>query len=194
MNRGSMKRKRTSLSPAVRAANALTPQWCTRLGSGDFALSGAGLWPLLALLASAADEEAGAQLAAALSRPAESGQQDALELIEILDSGRHASRRALRGHVCGGHFRPAIRLHRGASTQPACGGGWLGQQPVRGGPVMNHNEIEVRKKKAERGWLADPAPPPPQEYIPGEENKWYLMMGARYLRELKTGAGTSGGS
>ena len=50
---------------------------------------------------------------------------------------------------------------------------------------MNHNESEVRKKKAERRWLADPAPPPPREYIPGEENKWYLMMGARNLRELK---------
>jgi hypothetical protein len=50
---------------------------------------------------------------------------------------------------------------------------------------MNHNESEARKKKAERGWLADPAPPPPREYIPGEENKWYLMMGARNLRELK---------
>lgn len=59
---------------------------------------------------------------------------------------------------------------------------------------MNHNESEVRKKKAERGWLADPAPPLPREDIPGEENKWYLMMDARNLRELKTGAGTSGGS
>lgn len=50
---------------------------------------------------------------------------------------------------------------------------------------MTHYEIEVRKKKAERGWLADPAPPPPREYIPGEEDKWYLMMDARNLRELK---------
>jgi len=81
------KTKRKSLSPAVRAANALTAQWCTRLGSGDFALSGAGLWPLLALLASAADEQAGAELTTALGRPAESGQQDALELIEILRGG-----------------------------------------------------------------------------------------------------------
>ena len=65
------KTKRKSLSPAVRAANALTAQWCTRLGSGDFALSGAGLWPLLALLASAADEQARAELTNALGRPAE---------------------------------------------------------------------------------------------------------------------------
>jgi serine protease inhibitor len=81
------KTKRKSLSPAVRAANALTAQWCTRLGSGDFALSGAGLWPLLALLASAADEQARAELTNALGRPADSGQQDALELIEILRGG-----------------------------------------------------------------------------------------------------------
>ena len=65
------KTKRKSLSPAVRAANALTAQWCTLLGSGDFALSGAGLWPLLALLASAADEQARAELTNALGRPAE---------------------------------------------------------------------------------------------------------------------------
>ena len=39
---------------------------------------------------------------------------------------------------------------------------------------MTHNEIEVRKKKAERGWLADPVPPPPRDCISGEENKWYL--------------------
>jgi serine protease inhibitor len=81
------KTKRKSLSPAVRAANALTAQWGTRLGSGDFALSGAGLWPLLALLASAADEQARAELTNALGRPADSGQQDALELIEILRGG-----------------------------------------------------------------------------------------------------------
>ena len=44
---------------------------------------------------------------------------------------------------------------------------------------VSDDEIEARKKKAERGWLADPPPPPPRAYIPGEENKWYLMMGAR---------------
>lgn len=26
---------------------------------------------------------------------------------------------------------------------------------------MSEDEIEARKKKAERGWLADPSPPPP---------------------------------
>jgi hypothetical protein len=50
---------------------------------------------------------------------------------------------------------------------------------------MSKQEIEARKKAAERGWLADPPPRPPREMIPGEENKWYLMMGARHLLEKK---------
>jgi serine protease inhibitor len=75
------------ISPAVRAANTLTARWCTRLGAEDFVLSGAGLWPLLALLASAADETARAELAAALGRPADTAQQEALELIDVLRSG-----------------------------------------------------------------------------------------------------------
>ena len=50
---------------------------------------------------------------------------------------------------------------------------------------MSSDEIEARKKKAERGWLADPPPRPPRETRPGEENKWYLMTGARHLLEQK---------
>ena len=82
-----MKSKRTPISPVVQAANTLTGQWCARQGDGDFVLSGAGLWPLLALLASASDEQVRAELARALGRPAEPGQQDALELIDILRTG-----------------------------------------------------------------------------------------------------------
>ena len=77
----------STISPAVRAANTLTARWCTRLGVEDFVLSGAGLWPLLALLASAADETARAELAAALGRPADTAQQEALELNDVLRSG-----------------------------------------------------------------------------------------------------------
>lgn len=76
-----------AISPAVQAANTLTGRWCTRLGADDFVLSGAGLWPLLALLASAADEQAGAELAAALGRPVDTAQQEALELIDVLRTG-----------------------------------------------------------------------------------------------------------
>jgi hypothetical protein len=63
-------KSKKSPSPAVQAANTLTARWCSRLGDGDYALSGAGLWPLLALLASAADDPAAAELAAAIGRPA----------------------------------------------------------------------------------------------------------------------------
>jgi len=45
------------------------------------------VWPLLALLASAADEPARAELAAALARPADSAQRDALELLDFLRAG-----------------------------------------------------------------------------------------------------------
>jgi len=76
-----------AISPAVQAANTLTARWCTRLGTEDFVLSGAGLWPLLALLASAADDIARAELAAALGRPADTAQQEALELIDVLRGG-----------------------------------------------------------------------------------------------------------
>jgi len=84
---GESVKKRTAISPAVQAANTLTARWCTRLGAEDFVLSGAGLWPLLALLASAADESARAELAAALGRPADTAQQEALELIDVLRTG-----------------------------------------------------------------------------------------------------------
>ena len=79
--------KTTTISPVVRAANGLTARWCAALDGGDAALSGAGLWPLLALLASAADEPARAELAEALGRPADSAQQDAREVIDILRTG-----------------------------------------------------------------------------------------------------------
>ena len=37
------------------------------------------------------------------------------------------------------------------------------------------------KGRAVRGWLSDPPPPPPRTYTPGEEHKWYKMMGATDL-------------
>ena len=53
------------------------------------------------------------------------------------------------------------------------------------GVGMSHDEIAARKKPAERGWLADTPPSPPRAYIPGEENKWFLMMGGRDALERK---------
>ncbi|HRD12724.1 MAG TPA: serpin family protein [Mycobacterium sp.] len=74
-------------SPAVQAANTLTARWCSHMGGEEYALSGAGLWPLLALLASAADSLAAAELATVLGRPTESAQQEALEIIDLLRGG-----------------------------------------------------------------------------------------------------------
>lgn len=85
------------ISAVVRAANTLTARWCTHRDAGDFALSAAGVWPLLALLASAADEPARTELSAALGRPADSAQLDALELLDLFRSG--ISTTAATGHL-----------------------------------------------------------------------------------------------
>ncbi|MGQ4615110.1 serpin family protein [Nocardia sp. R7R-8] len=75
---------RTSLEPHVGAANALTARWCAAAGERDFVLSGAGVWPLLALLASAADGPARDELTAATGVPAVDGQDGALRLLHDL--------------------------------------------------------------------------------------------------------------
>ncbi|RSN52095.1 serpin family protein [Actinomadura sp. WAC 06369] len=73
---------------AVRASNDLTARWarhaCT---GGTTALSGAGLWPLLALLAAAADGPARAELQDAVGRDAAGADRDARDLLEILARG-----------------------------------------------------------------------------------------------------------
>lgn len=75
----------------VDAVNTLTTRWCAVAGEDDFAVSGAGVWPLLALLTSAADEFAQRDLVAALGIPACDAQRAALDLIELLDSAQSAS-------------------------------------------------------------------------------------------------------
>lgn len=55
----------TALSQHIHAANRLTARWCAAAGEQDFAVSGAGLWPLLALLATTANEPARSELAEA---------------------------------------------------------------------------------------------------------------------------------
>ncbi|WP_067536929.1 serpin family protein [Nocardia crassostreae] len=82
----------TTISAAVRASNELTARWCETLrADGNAVLSGAGLWPLLALLASAADDAAKSELTAAIGRPAESAQAEAVELLDIIDKADAAS-------------------------------------------------------------------------------------------------------
>lgn len=76
---------RTVLEPHVDAANHLTRRWCEMAGGGDFVLSGAGLWPLLGLMASAAGGPARAELEAAIGMPGSTAHSMALRLMEAMD-------------------------------------------------------------------------------------------------------------
>jgi hypothetical protein len=42
-------------------------------------------------------------------------------------------------------------------------------------------EREEARQRAMQGWVTDSPPPPPRTYAPGEEHKWYKMMGAAHL-------------
>ncbi|MEU2037612.1 serpin family protein [Nocardia niwae] len=75
---------RTSLESHVGATNALTARWCAAAGEQDFVVSGPGVWPLLALLASAADGPAREELATAAGVPAANGRDEALRLLRDL--------------------------------------------------------------------------------------------------------------
>ncbi|MFE3259146.1 serpin family protein [Nocardia sp. NPDC059229] len=74
----------TPLPAHIAAANRLTARWCAAAGTGDFALSGCGVWPLLALLASAADEPGRSELATATGISAADGHDRALDLLRTL--------------------------------------------------------------------------------------------------------------
>jgi len=43
------------------------------------------------------------------------------------------------------------------------------------------DEIEARKTKAQRGWIADPPPAVVESLPPHHVSKWFTMMGARNL-------------
>ncbi|MCC3312807.1 serpin family protein [Nocardia africana] len=75
-----------SLAPDVAAANTLTGKWCAAAGSGDFVLSGCGIWPLLALLAATAGEPARGELTAAAGIPAASAHDAAITLLRRIES------------------------------------------------------------------------------------------------------------
>jgi serine protease inhibitor len=72
-------------STSVEASNDLTSRWCSKT-SGDFVLSGCGLWPLLALLADAAEGEAREELAHAIGIPAGVAKTQALLLLNDLQN------------------------------------------------------------------------------------------------------------
>ncbi|MGK8490879.1 serpin family protein [Nocardia asiatica] len=82
---------RTSLESHVDAANALTARWCAAAGERDFVVSGAGVWPLLALLATAAEGTARDELTTAIGVPAENGRDEALRLLRDLERAEAVS-------------------------------------------------------------------------------------------------------
>ncbi|MBB5915797.1 hypothetical protein BJY24_004709 [Nocardia transvalensis] len=82
---------RTSLLPHVAAANTLTRRWCAVAGTGDFVLSGCGVWPLLGLLATAANAPARTELAAAVGLSADDAHEAALRLLAELDEAETVS-------------------------------------------------------------------------------------------------------
>ncbi|WP_327117889.1 hypothetical protein OHB12_08850 [Nocardia sp. NBC_01730] len=72
------------LTPHVGAVNELTARWCAVAGDDDFVVSGAGVWPLLALLAAAADGPARSELEAAVGVSADAAHAAALRTLDIL--------------------------------------------------------------------------------------------------------------
>ncbi len=74
-------------SPAVLASNALTARWVEVAGRhrGDFAVSGAAVWPLLAALAGGAAGKARAELEHAIGMPVDGAMAGAGDVIAAID-------------------------------------------------------------------------------------------------------------
>ncbi|ADB30816.1 proteinase inhibitor I4 serpin [Kribbella flavida DSM 17836] len=70
----------------VTAVNSLTSRWARTLAPGNTVISGLGLWPLLALLATAADEPGRAELSEAAGVDASTAASQAVDLIRTVDS------------------------------------------------------------------------------------------------------------
>lgn len=94
----------SSLLPHVRASNALTGRWCATFGGEDAVVSGAGLWPLLAVLAGAASGRARDELAAAVGVAAEQAHAAGLDMLKSLDTSREVST------AIGAWVRPGLTL------------------------------------------------------------------------------------
>jgi serine protease inhibitor len=70
----------------VRAVNDLTTRWARTLPAENTVVAGLGLWPLLAILATGADEPGRAELAAAAGVDPSTGATDAIRLIETIEA------------------------------------------------------------------------------------------------------------
>ncbi|TDU88311.1 serpin (serine protease inhibitor) [Kribbella voronezhensis] len=69
----------------VGAVGKLTGRWVRELPAGNSVVSGLGVWPLVALLATAADEPGRGELAAAAGVDADSAAGRAVELVETIE-------------------------------------------------------------------------------------------------------------
>ncbi|MET8775338.1 serpin family protein [Nocardia sp. NPDC004654] len=96
----------SAIDTQVAAVNELTARWAAVAGERDFVVSGAGIWPLLALLAAAADDPARAELEAAVGLPAERAHSAALEVLRIMAEAEDLSA------VLGVWFAEELPLHR----------------------------------------------------------------------------------
>ncbi|RZT27958.1 serine protease inhibitor [Kribbella sp. VKM Ac-2569] len=70
----------------VRAVNDLTTRWARTLPAENTVVAGLGLWPLLAILATGADEPGRTELAAAAGVDPATGSTDAIRLIETIEA------------------------------------------------------------------------------------------------------------
>ena len=69
----------------VRAVNDLTTRWARTLAAENTVVAGLGLWPLLALLATGADEPGRSELAAAAGVDPATAATDAIRLVETIE-------------------------------------------------------------------------------------------------------------
>ncbi|GAA1406364.1 serpin family protein [Catellatospora coxensis] len=94
------------IETAVVGANALTRRWVATIESGgSSAVSGAGVWPLLAYLAPAADGDGREELTAAVGIPASDAAAGAAAVVELLRTAP-----GLRAAI-GAWVSPDLKLH-----------------------------------------------------------------------------------
>ncbi|MFF2082536.1 serpin family protein [Nocardia sp. NPDC058176] len=121
------------LTAQVRSANALTARWSATFAADDAVVSGAGLWPLLAVLAGAAGGGARAELADAVGIRAEDAHAAGLELLSALDGSREVST------AIGAWVRPGLELRpEWVRSMPAGTVGVLGDQAVLDAWARDH--------------------------------------------------------
>ncbi|MFE6857977.1 serpin family protein [Nocardia sp. NPDC057668] len=126
----------TALSAHVHGSNRLTARWCAAAGTDDFAVSGCAVWPLLAVLAAAANEPARSELAGAVGIPAADAHAAALRMLRDLDSTETVS------SAVGAWFRGDLPLHQD----------WLHSLPAgTAGPLPDQAALDTWAKERTHG-------------------------------------------